>query len=163
MIKTSALVWQAGVVIASTPGRTRVRFEPLSGCQRCLQGEGCGAGVFSRLFMGRRAELEVVTAACPPAGQRVRVGVPAGALVGLAGLIYGLPVVVFILAAGAAASLASVDWARDLLGLAVGGLAAVLTVTVAGRRWSAVLNPRLEVLSASAGCRPDEIGRNQDG
>lgn len=151
-------VWQSGVVVRCTDTGVRVRFEPLAHCQRCLRGEGCGAGVFSRLFAGRRAELDVVTSARLKSGQAVRIGITSWALVRLAAAVYGLPVVVFILAAVAAATLVPPGGLQDLLALCSGTLGASGAVFYVVRQRSGLLNPRLELLSASAVRSPVETG-----
>lgn len=152
----SGHVWQAGVVVSRIGPWVRVRFEPLTHCDRCLRGEGCGAGVFSRLFAGRRAELQLTTDLDLEPGQPVRVGLPSAALVGLAAWMYGLPVVVFILAAAAAATLPSQAGSQDALALAVGLAAAATAVVLAARRGPATLQPRLEALPSAGGCAPLE-------
>lgn len=157
MIRTRR-VWQAGVVAGGTETGVWVRFEPLSHCQRCLQGEGCGAGVFSRLFAGRQAQLHVETATRLGTGQPVRVGIPPAALLRLAVVIYGLPVLVFILAAASTATLLPSGWVQDLVALISGMAAASIAVSLALRSRAELLNPQLEVLSASAGCAALESG-----
>jgi positive regulator of sigma E activity len=114
--------------------------------------------VFSRLFAGRRAELHVTTADRLKSGQAVRIGISSAALVRLAAVVYGLPVVVFILAAAATATLVPSGGLQDLLALCSGIVAASCAVLYAVRRRSRMLNPRLEVLSASAVCSPVETG-----
>lgn len=156
----SGCVWQTGVVVHCTGKLVRVRFEPLTHCQRCVRGEGCGAGIFSRLFAGSRAEMDVASDACLESGQPVRLGISSAALVRLAALVYGLPVVVFILVAAVAATLLPNGWSQDLLSLLSGIAAAAIAVFCAVRRGSVALNPRLEVLSALAGCSPVESGHD---
>lgn len=152
-------VWQTGVVVDASEAGARVRFEPPSECRRCLSGRGCGAGVFGRLFARRGSELHVPNACDLQPGQQVRVGVPENALLALALLLYGLPLVVFILVAGFAATLVPAGLAQDLLALASGLLAAAASLVLAGRLRARSLNPRVELLSATAGCARVESGR----
>ncbi|NDY94466.1 SoxR reducing system RseC family protein [Wenzhouxiangella limi] len=158
---SSGHVWQAGVVVHSTEAAARIRFEPLTHCQRCLRGEGCGAGVFSRLFAGRRAELDLPTDHRLAPGQPVRVGIRSGTLVRLAVVIYGLPVVVFILAAAATATLLAPGWEQDVLSLLGGLAAAALALVFVARRRTGALNPIVETLSAGAGRPRLESGPDQ--
>ncbi len=151
-------VWQIGVVLETSAERVRIRFQPLSHCQRCLSGQGCGAGVFGRLFARRGAELEVPRQPGLVAGQSVRVGIPERVLLRMALWLYGLPLLAFILAAGLAGSLPSYGWTQDVLAVSFGLAAAALAVVVAGRRRGR-LNPTVELLSASAGCGALESGR----
>lgn len=146
------MVWQAGRVSAVGPGAVRVRFDQLQQCQRCLRGEGCGAGVFSRLFSARGAELVVSGEHELVQGQPVRVGVQERELLISALVLYGLPVVVFILAAAAAASLDVSPMASDGIALVVGVTAALLSVRAAIRLRGRILNPRVEPLSADSKC-----------
>lgn len=148
------LVWQSATVTAVGQNQVRVRMESLQHCQRCLRGEGCGAGVFSRLFAPRSSEIWLHSTHSCHQGQRVRIGVSETELMRLAGLLYGLPLLAFILAAALAATFFDQAWLRDVAalmsGLAAAG-AAFLLVERLGRR---ILNPRLESLSGSAGqCR----------
>lgn len=78
-------------------------------------------------------------------------GIRSGTLVRLAALIYGLPVLVFILAAAAAATLTSPGWEQDVLSLLGGLSAAAITLVFAVRRRTGLLNPTVETLSAGAG------------
>lgn len=154
------MIWQRGRVCAVDSGRVRVRFENLQHCRRCLRGEGCGAGVFSRLFSPRGADLELPHRHGLVQGQAVRVGVSERELVASAVLIYGLPLLAFILAAAAAAKLASSALASDLVALVAGLAAATLCLLAAGRlRWR-ILNPRVEPLSADSDCAALESASN---
>ena len=152
-------VWQTGVVVDASGSFACVRFEPLADCQRCLSGTGCGAGVFGRLFARRAAEWRLPNPRGLYAGQRVRVGVSENELLMLALLLYGVPLVTFILVAGLAATLLPAGLAQDLLALVSGLLAAGASLVVAGRLRSRALNPTVQILSAKAGCARLESGR----
>ena len=130
----------------------RVRLERLRQCHRCFEGEGCGAGVFSRLFSRQAAELALPNHQGLAVGQAVRVGIGAGDMVMVALIVYLLPVLAFILVAALTATLAQSLWVQDLIGLATGSAAALLVAYGASRFGGEVLNPRIEVLSSSAEC-----------
>ncbi len=120
-----------------------------------MQGEGCGAGVFGRLFSQRGAEIWLPARAEFRPGQAVRVGVRERDLLRAAVLLYGLPLLSFILAAAAAATVPSEPWVRDFGALAAGLAGAAMALWLIGRLRGRVLNPRLESLSGRAGC--DEL------
>ncbi len=129
--------------------RVRLSLNPLRQCQACLRGEGCGAGVFSRLFSAGRTELWLVADSRLQVGQRVRVGLREREVMAAAGLLYGLPVVAFIVASSLAARVTEQALTQDLAALAAGLLAAGLAVWTAGRLRRRILNPRLEPLSVT--------------
>jgi positive regulator of sigma E activity len=144
------IVWQPARVLECGEGWMRIGFDRLETCQACLRGEGCGAGVFSRLFVARQATLWLETSDMLPAGQRVKVGVSSGQLLLASIVLYALPLAAFVLAA-LGIHFALLDAAlRDLLALLV-GLAAGSGVLLALRRVRGMaLNPRVEPLSCSS-------------
>ncbi|AKS42443.1 SoxR reducing system RseC family protein [Wenzhouxiangella marina] len=144
--------WQPATVIAIRPGRIRLRFDALSQCERCLRGEGCGAGVFSRLFARQSSELELPDTGSWAVGQRLRVGVEAGAVLRGSLALYGLPLAGFLIGAMLGQSIDGNGLSADLATLG-GGLMLALVFALAARRlqrrqW----NPLLEPLSASSSC-----------
>lgn len=146
------LSWHRATVTAVEGERIRLSFHPLRHCQRCLRGEGCGAGVFSRLFSAQGSELWLPAERSFVLGQSVRVGVSERELVRAAALLYGLPLLVFMLAASAAATVFSSALGSDLGALLIGLLAAALALRLAGRWRGRIVNPRVESLSAAAEC-----------
>ncbi len=159
MTSAAGQAWQTGRVMQVEGERIRVRFQPLSQCERCMSGEGCGAGVFGRLFARRGAEMVVDGPAGLKVGQPVRVGVPERLLLGMALWLYGLPLLAFILAAGLVATLLGQGVAQDALALLLGLLAAWIAARLAGILGRSRLNPTVELLSSSAGCTSLESGR----
>lgn len=153
------LNWQRGTVSQVSDGRIKISFSAVQHCRRCLKGEGCGAGVFGRLFARRGAELWLQTDQDFRPGQAVRVGVEDRQLMRAALLLYGLPLLAFILAAGLAANFldgnAGADLGALISGLAAGGFSAFLI----GRSRIWLLNPRLESLSSKAECEKLDSGR----
>ena len=150
--KAPATIWQQGLVIGAGDGLVRVRFERLRQCQRCLEGQGCGAGVFSRLFSSQAAEIALPDRQDFAIGQVVRVGIRAHEVVKLAIIVYLLPILAFILGAALTASLLTDSLAQDLIGLAAGFVAGCGAAYLGSRYGGGVLNPHLEMLSASARC-----------
>jgi sigma-E factor negative regulatory protein RseC len=156
------VVWQRAVVFKVDHSSARVRFERLQHCQQCLSGKGCGAGVFSRLFSRRSAELNLKHVDGLEVGQVVQVGVDEAELLRVASQLYGLPLMAFILAAVATASLVPAGWVEDVLSLGLGLFAAVVAVWVTSRMGWNRLNPDLKVLSSPAGGEVLESGLHED-
>ncbi|TVS13752.1 MAG: hypothetical protein EA419_00975 [Wenzhouxiangella sp.] len=151
-MRESGWAWQTGRVTAVSSVTVTIQFESLEQCRRCLRGEGCGAGVFSRLFSARATELIVPARRELCVGQFVRVGVRETDLMKAALWLYGLPVVAFILAAVLAGMLFdSAAW-RDAVGLLSGLLAAAISVGCARHLKGRMLNPALEPVSALSEC-----------
>ncbi len=141
------VAWQIAQVLESEADRVRVRFVRPESCQRCEKGQGCGAGLFARLFARRTAELEVMTRLSPGIGDWVRIGVSGPALALSAMFAYGLPIVAFVLGALPAHWWIEYPLWRDLLALA-GGFVCALAAWYTGRRFSLRnLNPVIEPLS----------------
>lgn len=120
-------LWQNATVVSSPDGGLNLEFEP-AGCSRCDAGNGCGAGVFVRLFTRRRIRLPL-PAGCPARpGEPVRVGMPAALLNRIALRLYALPLAAFVLGAvaghglaPAAGGAAFTDAAALVAGLVTGG------------------------------------------
>lgn len=87
-------------MIARGDGHVRVRMMPAEACARCARGEGCGAGVFTRLFARRTVILDLPDTTDAMPGDRIQVGVTASMLGRAASAVYGLPLAAFLLAAG---------------------------------------------------------------
>jgi sigma-E factor negative regulatory protein RseC len=140
-------LWQPATVVSIGPDRLTVSFKSLSQCQRCLRGEGCGAGVFSRLFPNRPTSLVLTQAHSFRTGQRVRVGLAPAQLLRGALMLYGLPLAAFLGGALIGHGLPSDAGARDLTALVLGLLAGAGALIMIGRRPLGVLNPIVEPLS----------------
>ncbi len=135
----SPLVWQAGIVDDAGPGAVTVRFDRLAACQRCLEGNGCGAGVFSRLFARRHACLVLNTPLACREGEAVRVGISQRALLASAVMIYAGPLLAFFIGALLGHHLAPAETARDAFALFGGvGLAVAWLVVLRSARWARV-------------------------
>lgn len=138
-------------------GQVRVRLQALQHCQRCLRGEGCGAGVFSRLFAPRSSEVWLSSEGAWLPGQRLRIGLAEPELMRLAVLLYGLPLMFFILAAALAATFVSGPGMRDFAALASGLLAGAIAFWLTGKLGGPSLNPRIESLSGSPADRENSF------
>ncbi len=146
----AARLWQPATVLAVDVGLVTVRFDSVAQCQRCLQGEGCGAGVFSRLFAGRPGNLELSSDQTWRVGQRVQVGLTPGELAGSALRLYGLPLIAFLLGAIVGQALVPSGMVSDLVALMLGLAGAALAIRLsAHRRWRG-MNPVLEPLSCNS-------------
>ncbi len=112
---------QDGVVTDCRDGKVTVRFDGMAACGPCRDGSGCGASVLARLFCNSPQTLDVEAGPEIAKGDRVAVAVPAGRLLLIAVMLYGLPVVAFL--AGAWLGHAwfvgqpMADWAALALGL----------------------------------------------
>ncbi len=143
------MVWQVAEVVADERGLRQLRFDSLTTCERCLAGQGCGAGVFSRLFARRHACLRLPADAHWEPGQRVRVGLTAQAVLLMALVLYGLPLVGFFTGATACHFLLLEHAWRDPLALLAGLTLGLLGCLPARLGWASGVNPQIEALSCS--------------
>ncbi|MEE4329508.1 MAG: SoxR reducing system RseC family protein [Wenzhouxiangella sp.] len=144
------IVWQPARILESGDDWVRVGFDQLETCAACLRGEGCGAGVFSRLFGARQATWTISTIEPLAVGERVRVGVSSGQLMLASIVLYGFPLAAFIGAALTAhLLLADAAW-RDPAALCAGLLAGAFALLTLRRGRGFALNPRVEPLSCSS-------------
>jgi sigma-E factor negative regulatory protein RseC len=144
----SDMLWQPATVLTAEPGRLLVSFEPLSQCRRCMAGQGCGAGVFGRLFPARTSSLVLSTQQSFKPGQKVRVGLRPAQLLRASLVLYGAPLAGFLLGLLLGnvlfQGLAYGEWLALVLAVFSGaGLLLVLRV----RRL--VLNPVVQALSCN--------------
>jgi sigma-E factor negative regulatory protein RseC len=149
----SRTIWQVATVVEVSDDRIRLAFDPLSACARCLNGEGCGSGVFARLFSRRQTLMALGRQNDFRIGQKLRVGVEASHLVYGALFLYGIPVVAFVFGAVLASLVIGAGPGGDLAALVAGLVLAGVSVTLFRQRTLSGLNPRLEPLSCtSSGC-----------
>jgi sigma-E factor negative regulatory protein RseC len=155
-VRERDLIWQRALVAGEAAGERWLEFRSPTECERCARGEGCGAGLFARLFARRAGRLALSPDAAWPPGAWVQVGVPARWLLLAASLLYLSPVAAFV----AGAVIAELVWpGRDWLALAggsAGGVAAFVGARLLGRR----APPRVRVepvasagLESAAGCK----------
>lgn len=146
----AGLNWQVAEVLYSDGKRVRLRFSRPEFCQRCQRGQGCGAGVFSRLFVPRASEIEIECAHRLTAGQWVRVGFAHRTLAQAAAVTYGLPLMAFVAGALPAHWLVSTEGWRDLWALTGGLVAAAIVLSLGKRLAGCPAAPALEPLSCGA-------------
>jgi len=127
-----ARYWQPATVVSADGERVQLRFDRLSQCQRCLQGEGCGAGVFSQLFSHRSTTLHLPSNETWQVGQQVRVGLAPQRLVSGSLLLYGWPLIGFLGGAILGGQLDLPSVSPDLAALVAGIVAASL---ITGYSW----------------------------
>lgn len=143
-------LWQPATIVAVEPEAVVVSFKSLRHCQRCLRGEGCGAGVFGRLFPSRPTTLRLPGQHDFAMGQNVRVGLSPAQLLRASLVLYGLPLAAFM--TGVVAGHVAFRQAAlvDLLALIAGLIGLAMTLLILPRLRFPVLNPALEPMSCSA-------------
>ena len=142
------MIWQVARVIGRDGDRLTLVFSAPEQCARCARGEGCGAGVFARLFGRRETRVVLPGDAEASPGQWVRVGLVPRQLALAAAWHYGLPLAGFLLGALAAAAAMPSGAAEDLTALATGLVAFAVTVRFV-RRFGPTLEPVVERLSCT--------------
>lgn len=144
-------LWQIGTIDhGEGEDRLVVRLDSVNPCARCLSGEGCGAGVFSRWFARGAVLLPVPEDTDFHIGQRVRVGVNAVGLMRAALWVYGLPAVAFVGAAILGHRLADGPLLQDLTALFLGLAAGAGAFSLARIRPLADMTPVIEPVSCAA-------------
>ncbi|SRR6056297_2588105 len=143
-------IWQPATVLSTGNGRVRLRFDRLDQCERCLRGEGCGAGVFSQLFSRRSTVLELASHQAWRAGQRVRVGISPAELLPGAIATYGWPLIGFLLGAIIGQVIGPSHWDSDSSALLGGLVLGALTTWISWRKAHHEGNPVIEAVSCDA-------------
>jgi sigma-E factor negative regulatory protein RseC len=103
--------------------RALVEVDAESACPRCAAGNGCGAGLFTSNSGGRKVEAIVAAHLSVAQGDTVELSLASENLLRAALLVYGLPLLGAIAAAGLAFLLRLGDAAAAvaaILGLAIG-------------------------------------------
>lgn len=145
------MIWQLARVVDRDADRLTLLLSAPETCERCARGEGCGAGVFSRLFTRRETRLVVPARLAVSAGDHVRVGLAPAHLALAAGLHYGLPLAAFLVGAAAGHAAVSGSPLRDAAALAFGLVGFMLATRLVSRRLRPRLNPVVAHLSCSPG------------
>lgn len=146
------MIWQTARVVDRDADRLTLSFSAPETCQRCARGEGCGAGVFGRLFARRETRVALPTRLAVAVGDHVRVGLEPGHLALAAGLHYGLPLAGFLVGAAMGHAALSDSAFRDLAALATGLVGFFLVAGLVSRRFRPTWNPVVEHLS----CHQDD-------
>lgn len=119
-----ALLEQQAEVIAVLPGQVTVRPLTVSRCERCANGQGCGGQW--RLRASENAPLSLTVSPAGPAlavGDQVVIGLPAAEFQPAVLLLYGIPLLVLMLAAIVFHTLSLPDALASLLAIALFALA----------------------------------------
>ncbi len=99
------MIEQQGTVVQLAKSMVRVRVGSTSGCTACESGQGCGGGIFARLVPKKPVTLTVSIDSASPVikvGQKVLLGLPESFFLRWVTLLFGLPLISGLLAAGAA-------------------------------------------------------------
>lgn len=119
-MRDADLIWHTGVVRRGA-GRVWLEFSDVASCNRCSRGTGCGAALFSRLFVRPEAciplDRDLYGNHGRPDGRLVRAGLDPRWLMLAAAATYLLPVAAFI----AGTLIAELQWPRNDLAALVGG------------------------------------------
>lgn len=145
-----AMIWQVARVVDCNAQALVVRIDAPEQCQRCARGEGCGAGVFSRLFARRETRLILPPGSPASVGEWVRLGVTPAALAVASARLYGLGLLGLLGGAWLGQSVASAPF-EDLAALMTGLAGLAVMIGPLAVRWRPVLNPVVERLSCSGG------------
>ena len=100
------MLTQIGVItalpdISTGTSTATIRVMSASACERCVAGQGCGAGLFARLLRSKATELTLPVAADARVGQRVWLTLDERLLARQAWYWYGLPIIGFLFGAAA--------------------------------------------------------------
>ncbi|MEE4302720.1 MAG: SoxR reducing system RseC family protein [Wenzhouxiangella sp.] len=145
------MIWQLARVVSIDAERLTLSFSAPEECQRCARGEGCGAGVFARLFSRRSTRVTLPGSLAVSCGDWVRVGLEPRQLVLAAAVHYGLPLLGF-LSGAVAGHLAMGDGpGQDAAALATGLVVFAAVARMLARSERPLLNPALERLSCTRG------------
>lgn len=99
------MIEQRGQVVRLHNNNVYVRVGATTGCPTCDAGKGCGGGIFARLVPKKPVTLKVTALADSPkvaVGQQVILGLPEVFFLSWTGLMFGLPLVVGLVAASLA-------------------------------------------------------------
>ncbi len=146
------MIEEQGRVVAVDGNQIWVETVQQSSCGSCAAKSTCGQGLMSKFSEGKRNHIRLTTDQPVKLGDEVVLGVPENTLVKSALLAYGLPLVLFVLAAAVAESL----FELPEVGVILVGLAALisgfaLVRSIAGATQLSLQPVILEVLPVSNG------------
>ncbi|MBE9548915.1 MAG: SoxR reducing system RseC family protein [Proteobacteria bacterium] len=159
------MIEQQGQVVRLQAENAYVRVGATTGCPTCESGKGCGGGIFARLVPKKPVTLEVPILTDSPrvaVGQQVMLGLPDVFFLRWTGVMFGLPLLFGLAAAGlvqwglntraAGASAFTID----ILVLLSAVLAATVTLLLIRRRAESMLQGvrqlRLLSILPGSGC-----------
>ncbi|MDF1780077.1 MAG: SoxR reducing system RseC family protein [Alcanivoracaceae bacterium] len=123
------MIEETGQVVAVEDGAVWVETVRVSGCQSCSANKGCGHAVMDRKQAGSRARIRALNSFTVSEGQAVVLGLPEGALLKGAVVVYLLPLLLLFIGALIGEGLAGAGH-----GAVVGGLLG-LALGFVGNRW----------------------------
>lgn len=97
------MIEQQGQVVRIVAENAYVRVGATTGCPTCESGKGCGGGIFARLVPKKPVTLEVPILSDSPrvtVGQQVMLGLPDVFFLRWTALMFGLPLLFGLAAAG---------------------------------------------------------------
>lgn len=112
------MLTQCAIVIQRLPQALELQTTRPVACARCEQGRGCGGGIFGLLAGGQQSQVLRLPMANPEhftPGHRVTVALPGRALLMLATVVYGVPLIALLVGA----------WLGEQFGSSVGSTAAL--------------------------------------
>ena len=113
-----------GRILSIHPDSASATVEVAAGsvCARCAQGKGCGAGVFGSDQGARRFDAPIVGNMVLHVGDEVQIELAPQSVLQAAALVYGVPLVVALVASGFALWMGASDGVSVLMVLAgIGG------------------------------------------
>lgn len=131
----------AVVVAADRDGGLWVEAVPQSACGGCVAGGHCGTGALGQVLGRRPVRLKLEAGADAAVGDRVVIGLPEGALLRGAVMLYLVPLLMMFAGAVAAAAI----WGSADAGVALAGGAGMLGGLGWARRQSGTLRRRGEM------------------
>lgn len=158
------MIWQMAIVRRDADGRPLLEFSDPAGCTRCRRGTGCGAALFSRLFVSAETRLPLGNEEpIRPEGRLVRVGLDPRWLLLAAASNYLLPVVMFV----AGAVVADIGWPRSDSAALIGGLGSLFAAAFLARPLlRGVHKPKLRLVdlpdALESGSRCDHVSQQEN-
>lgn len=140
------MIEEAGTVVAVESGVAWVEVERRTACGGCATRDGCGASALAKLSANARTRVRVEDTLGVAVGDRVVIGIVAGALLRASFLVYGLPLLAMGTAAVGSAAIGLSDGLCALVGLSGLAIGFVLARRSAGlaekSRYAPVLRRR---------------------
>jgi len=125
MIETTARV------VSISNGTAQIDPTSTSGCGGCKSRNSCGVSGLGKYFSNTRKSIEVDCDASIREGDELRLSMSEGDLLKAGLLVYLLPVVLSLVGAGVASSMAFGD-VGDVLGMMIGFVAGLLLAKLSG-------------------------------
>lgn len=94
------MIEESGRVVAIDGSEIWVETVRQSACGSCSAKSGCGQGLMAKFTDGKRSHIRLTSDQPVHLGDRVVMGIPEHTLVRSALLVYGFPLLLFVLAAG---------------------------------------------------------------